>query len=287
MTRTNEELNQNVLRRYYPSTTLILSIAPYAVLYTFTPSSGTWTKSDIEGSLFICALTPSPIGAERFNVVILNRRGFDNFAQELSSSEDVEVTTEYVILKGSDGKGGDVIYGIWIFAEPDTSTGLARETNAGVIEQCALRAEESRRTALERVAVEEQRREDEALVANGNGFALEESEVEDQVAPKGRQVSLMELFGRQRDQDSGFSTHSHESPVNVAPVEEQSAPGQRQETRPVPAAPFFTHPDTDFFRSGPKFTSQQEQAPTNAPAPMANGGNVLEDLFRNAGQGTG
>src|SRR5947207_5731449 len=66
--RTNEELNLSVLRRHLPSLSAIVSIANYSVLYTFVASSQQWQKSDIEGTLFICALEPSPSGAEEFSV---------------------------------------------------------------------------------------------------------------------------------------------------------------------------------------------------------------------------
>lgn len=59
-TRTNPQLNLSVLQRHLPSTTSILLIAPYAVIYTFIPDTSSWEKSGIEGTLFICAQTPRP-----------------------------------------------------------------------------------------------------------------------------------------------------------------------------------------------------------------------------------
>jgi hypothetical protein len=293
MTRTNEELNHAVLRRYYPHIVHIKGTAPYAVLYQFSPDSSSWVKLEIEGTLFISELTQSEIGAKRFNVVILNRRGFDNFEQELRSSEDVEVTSEYVILKG-EVAGEDIIYGLWIFAEPGTSTTNAREDNAMEIARCAQEAEESGKLALERLAAMQLGKERQH-VEGSNGYAAEregESEMEEAVSvPMGRQLSLRELFGKQREQDAGFTVKHHESPKfqiaqPVLPSIEQKIEVTAQpplEKAPTPL--FFTNPDTDFFRSGPRFTPKQDEsvAAIPAPVPAVESDNPLLALLRGKG----
>ncbi|KIW09401.1 uncharacterized protein PV09_00295 [Verruconis gallopava] len=291
MTRTNEELNHAVLRRYYPQIVRIRSIAPYAVLYQFSPESSSWVKLEIEGTLFINELVPNEMGAKRFNVVILNRRGFENYEQELRSSDDVELTSEYVILKGQSRDGEDVVYGLWIFAEPGASTAGAREENAQEISRCAVEAEESRRLAMERLA-ETQLSKENQRVGGSNGYAAEqESEMEEGSTsiPMGRQLSLRELFGKQREQDAGFTVHHHESPkfANAQPAIpsiEQKVKESSQVKVPTPI--FFTSPDTDFFRSGPRFTPRQNEASTSAkkqsPASSADE-NPLLTLLRGKG----
>jgi hypothetical protein len=291
MTRTNEELNHAVLRRYYPHIAHIRSIAPYAVLYQFSPDSSSWVKLEIEGTLFISELHPSEIGAKRFNVVILNRRGFDNFEQELRSSEDVEVTSEYVILKGEQA-GDDVIYGLWIFAEPGASTASAREENAKEIAWCAKKAEESGKVALDRLADLQLVKEHQNLV-DVNGYAAEqeeESEMEGAMSvPMGRQLSLRELFGKQREQDSGFAVHHHESPKfqsvqPVIPTIEQKMEDAQTLDEKAPIPQFFTHPDTDFFRSGSQFTPKQSEPAATKPAPpVVESDNPLLMLLRGKG----
>ena len=80
-TRTNDELNLAVLRRHNPEISSILSIAPYAVIYTFSPHpQPAWIKSGTEGSLFICQLVPGPqLGDDRYIAIVLNRRGLEMF----------------------------------------------------------------------------------------------------------------------------------------------------------------------------------------------------------------
>jgi hypothetical protein len=148
--RSNEELNLKVIQRYRPDITAIISIAMYAVVYTFSPESQSWEKSGVEGTLFICALLPSPAGAERYAVLVLNRRGLDNFVAELRSPTDVEITEEYIILQLDDEEtvrntGAPKIVGLWIYSEPPpSSTAEARQVNAEIIRECATRAERTR-----------------------------------------------------------------------------------------------------------------------------------------------
>ena len=142
--RSNEQLNLAVLQRHEPEVSAILSIAPYAVLYTFTPTSAKWEKVGIEGTLFVCGLQSSETARNRFAVFILNRRGLDNFFLELESSESVEVTTEYVIVQ-AETQDMPEVYGIWIYQEPEpSSTAGLRERNAKLIEHCARLAGLSR-----------------------------------------------------------------------------------------------------------------------------------------------
>jgi hypothetical protein len=287
--RSNEELNIAVLHRHYPSITTILSIAPYAVLYLFSPTNQQWEKSGVEGTLFVCAQELDALGAEHFSVVILNRRGLENFEAELKSKDDIEITEDYVILKG-EGEEGPIIFGLWIFAEPPpSSTADCRVANAAVIQECASRAESSRALAQEQQTLREQQEQQDQDQGNG-GYVAEQSDQEEVGAPMGRQLSLRELFGKQREQDSGFSVHRHESP-NMLPDQhsgqqpQQQAPPQQAPPPKAPTPQFVTHPDTDFFRSGPRFSTPQAQNGTGSSTPANGGVAVLEDMFRKARQG--
>ncbi|KAI4219775.1 MAG: hypothetical protein L6R36_008084 [Xanthoria steineri] len=142
--RTNAELNLSVLQRHLPSTTSIISIAPYAVVYIFTsaPQNGpVWEKSGIEGTLFVCQQTIAPMdGTERYSVVVLNRKGLNDFICPLSG--DIDYEAGYIILRSSSEEGGEEnIWGLWIFEEEEgSSTAGMREVNAKIIQECAARA---------------------------------------------------------------------------------------------------------------------------------------------------
>ncbi|KAL1860172.1 hypothetical protein Plec18170_002121 [Paecilomyces lecythidis] len=245
-TRSNEELNLAVLRRHNPAISSILSLAPYAVVYIFSPATRQWEKSGIEGSMFVCQLTQGAIGQERYSVFVLNRRGLNNFDIDLTEGENVEITEEYVILKSdetdeSSGGGGNDsrIYGLWIYSEPPpNSTAETRTLNAQVIKECAVHAGQSLKLAQERLEIERQ----------NDIHAVAEHEGAYSSVPMGRQVSLKDLFGQQRAQDDGWSVRMH-SPGHAEPPQ------------------------------GHFWPPQHAQMPMQ-PAPT---GDVLGDLFRRAG----
>lgn len=263
--RTNEELNLSVLRRHNPSINTVVSLAPYAVVYIFSPTSQLWEKSGIEGSLFVCHLTRGTLGEEKYSVFVLNRRGLNNFDAELGSGDDVELTEEYVILKidepaGSQGVtvGGDAgnarIYGLWIFSEPaPSSTAETRTINAKVIKECANRAQESRKQALER--------QTHQFGPDG----VHEQESQDEEAPgsvaMGRQISLKELFGQHREQDDGWSVKVH-------------SPG-----RPNDPRSHYSTNNQESFQAGTGWPGPQPTTTGQQPP----GRDVLDSLFRKAG----
>ncbi|KAI9700317.1 MAG: hypothetical protein M1836_002332 [Candelina mexicana] len=250
--RTNAELNLSVLRRHNPAVASILSIAPYAVVYVFSPTSQQWEKSGIEGTLFVNQLSPSDTGVGRYSVMLLNRRGLENFEAGLLKGSDVEITEEYVILRANDGQQ---IYGLWIFSEPEpSSTANTRVINAQIIQDCAIRAEASMKSVI-------QNSQQENIRPDANADETEEDGAGG--VPMGRQLSLRELFGQQREQDSGWSVKNHSPQL----AKHQFAPSA----------------DTEFFRST-KRPSQQNVQQANLKGGNSQGPDLLGELFRKAGQ---
>ncbi|KAI9677405.1 MAG: hypothetical protein M1817_006359 [Caeruleum heppii] len=215
--RTNEALNLSVLRRHNPSTTAILSIAPYAVLYLFSPTSQTWEKTGTEGTLFVSQLAPvldgSHPGAERYAVTILNRRGLENFCEEVKSEGDVEVAGEYVILRVEeetpDGGRKMLVYGLWIFSEPEpSSTAHTRELNARIIRDCAAQAESSRREVEQKKKLRLQGQPPQQREGPSAGRET------DRTLSNGRSITLNDLFGgaQGRMNVGQNNEHNHQQP---------------------------------------------------------------------------
>jgi hypothetical protein len=259
---TNEELNISVLRRHNPAVTSILSLAPYVVIYIFSPTTQQWEKNGIEGTMFICQLTQGSYGEERYSVFVLNRRGLNNFDILLTDGENVQITDEFVILKSEREGGGqddheaadDEIIGLWIFSEPPpNSTAETRKINAEVIKECATHAGKSLALAKESLAAAQQHQ---------------------QSVPMGRQISLKELFGQQRAQDDGFGqpypgTSGVDMSAEAAMMNGGGAGGMNWSHNPAVQAPVVPSPG---------------QLPSAAAQAMSQpGGNVLTDLFRRAG----
>ena len=267
-TRTNEELNLSVLKRHNPKIVSILSIAPYAVIYEFSPlPEPTWTKSGIEGSLFLNQLEPGPYGEDRYTAFVLNRRGLDNFEAELREGDNagVEITAEYVIVSYKEDHE-QKINGIFIFSEgPGTSTEHTRAYNGDLMKKVAVQAGLSRRAAEAAAA--------EATAKHPNGHMQEaESAADTQIGvPMGRQISLQQMFGQQRAEDASFSVRNH-SPQSAGHDlhTQRYGSGQAQ----VGSQPVPQHSDVllNLFAG----SGREQPAPPQQP-------DVLMDLFRNSG----
>jgi Dcp1-like decapping family len=252
--RTIDELNLSVLQRYNPSIKKILSVAPYAVIYTFSPSpQPEWIKSGVEGSLFICQLEPGLLGEDRFNAIVLNRRGLENFEADLKEDETggVEVTNEYIIVT-SNVSGQPTASGIWVFSEgPGSSTAITRDLIAHFVKDRAVQA------GLSRKAAENAQRQ-------GNGTGPSVHHLEDSfTTPMGRQLSLQELFGQQRQEDDEWSVKMHSPDASQPPSLPMRATRQAQQ--------------------GPQPVFQQQQQQQSIPLPSQAPQSHLRDLFMKAG----
>lgn len=265
-----------MLRRHNPKIVSILSIAPYAVVYEFSPlPEPIWTKNGVEGSLFLNMLEKGIYGEDRYSALVLNRRGLDNFEAELREGDNagVEITEEYVIISYIDGHE-QKINGIFIFSEgPGTSTEHTRAYNGDLMKKLAVQAGLSRKAAEAAAS--------EATAAHTNGHMKEAEDAADSQMsePMGRQTSLQQLFGQQRADDASFSVRNH-SPQNAGQdllrpdlhTQRHGISRQAQNgPQPVPQ-------QLDVLNlvagSGPAQSSTQ-------PPPQQS--DILMDLFRNSG----
>ena len=139
-----------------------------------------------------------------------------------------------------------------------SSTANTRTTNAQIIQDCAIRAEMSRKL------LEQELRDS----SNGAQQIVQDPQVEESV-PMGRQLSLRELFGRQRAQDAGWSVQNHHS-SSLKPTQ------------------FTTTLDTDFFRTTTRFApTKHPQKPPPKPMNAQSGddSDVIGQIFWKAKQG--
>jgi len=241
--RSNEELNLSVLKRHNSEISSILSIAPYAVVYEFSPlPQPEWTKTGVEGSLFICELVPGKYGEDRYSAIVLNRRGLDNFEAELREGEDagVEITGDYIIISFKEAHE-QKIYGVYIFHDvPGSSTEHAQTLNGELMKSLANHAGASRQAAEAAAS---------AAVAQHTNGHMQQAEYtlhkQQANAPTpGQQISLHQLFGQQRAADAGWSVRAH----NLDGSQQQAPMGSQQDQSPPQSR--FQQPDTlgDLFR---------------------------------------
>lgn len=141
--------NLKVLQRHEPLTESIVSIAPFAVVYTYSQTSESWDKCGIEGTLFITKLLPHRSGSERYSVLILNRLGLNNFSYELTNPKDVELSDEeFIILNDLDEQGQVMVHGIWLFSDPSSTERKTAEITVQVMGECAGISEVTKQAAV-------------------------------------------------------------------------------------------------------------------------------------------
>ena len=136
--RTNTDLNLSVLRRYNPSIHTILSIAASAVVYNFVPAdannaNASWDRAEIEGTLFVCETLPTATtGQEGCCIVLLNKKGLDNLIVDMVEVRNVEVATEFLILRFMDRIGlEEKVIGIYIHPDKEDT----REINSMIVRE--------------------------------------------------------------------------------------------------------------------------------------------------------
>ncbi|KAI1101218.1 PH domain-like protein [Jackrogersella minutella] len=197
--RTNTELNMAVLRRYRPRITSILSIAANAVVYSF---ASKWDKANLEGTLFICAQDRDEDESSISNgcLFVLNRKGLQNLAVELSNVEHFELSNDTLIFKLDEEsatvpmENGESVrskaLGMYIYAETDQD----RRMNAALINEMWIKARAAREDA-EGASVDASTSTSSPSNSNSNSNSnSEEAEMAQSMREAGRQLSLTELF---------------------------------------------------------------------------------------------
>nr|POE56518.1 isoform 2 of mrna-decapping enzyme 1b [Quercus suber] len=242
--RTNTELNLVVLRRYCPEISHIVTIAPFSVVYIFSPESQTWEKCGIEGTLFINKLS-TPDGAPRYNIMILNRKSMDNFMTDLTSADDIDITDEYVILQAKGGEEQTLqIYGLWIFSEMVAHGVSTKELIGSAVQSCAAQVQ-AYYEALMTEGV------DQSSTSGPHGMTYEQDEY-GEPRPKhaqqttGPALDLLQLFGKAAPQAAehaavhGYQTQdAHTGPRSMDTRADRANP---ESSNPVPLGAVHQRP---------------------------------------------
>ncbi|PIA91890.1 hypothetical protein CB0940_09178 [Cercospora beticola] len=260
--RTNDELNLLVLRRWQPEITSILTIAPFAVLYIFNPNleTPTWEKCEVQGSLFLCSLTKSPSGHSRYKVIILNRKGLENWEYEVKTEEAIQLSEEYVIVQKEDeSTGEEQIYGIWIFEEKGGNT---RDVVGNAILSCAREVEAMAEQEDLEEAYEDQvtYEEQQYLDQQGNGLHAAQQQWQGEDTPTFTHQDPHQYQQPQHQHQQIYETHK---PQQQAQQQAQQPQGQSIDLatlfgKPAAAAapaPVLQPPPTEVNIGGTVFTS--------------------------------
>ncbi|KAF8601475.1 hypothetical protein BDV93DRAFT_231971 [Ceratobasidium sp. AG-I] len=103
--------NLKVIQRHDPDILCIWDQVSYVMLMQYSPSG--WTKTSVEGSLFLFDRRGSP----RYGFFILNRSSSQNYMHLLTPEDNLEVLESYVIFRAKGSKDAPVM-GLWA-GDPD------------------------------------------------------------------------------------------------------------------------------------------------------------------------
>ncbi|CZT21723.1 uncharacterized protein RCC_07588 [Ramularia collo-cygni] len=276
--RSNEELNLLVVRRWCPDITGIIAIAPFAGLYTCSPETQQWEKSETQGTLFICQLIGKPF--PRYRVIILNRKGPENFHLDLISTENIEITEEYVIVQIQGEDDTPLIYGLWIYSDGDTSPDT-RTVISKTIMECAMRAEQDAQNAELSGMMGEHDTSygtSQTIETNESSYATNGRYAQTRL-PAEPTVHRQQLAGQQIDLATLFAK------PQMQPAAQTQQPLLPHHLANLPAnAP----PDSEAYRQSTQFVTPAEfdtSIRVPPPAQAAPQQNSLLDLFKNAKRG--
>ncbi|KRZ24590.1 mRNA-decapping enzyme 1A, partial [Trichinella pseudospiralis] len=101
------DTNTSTLRMFDKNIEEITDLAPNVVLYIYNPNVSRWTKSDIEGTLFICRRSVKPY----YCIVLLNRIHRRNLMEAIDHSLQVVEKDEFLLYKTD----GGIIGGLWFY----------------------------------------------------------------------------------------------------------------------------------------------------------------------------
>ncbi|GLJ55137.1 hypothetical protein SUGI_1183290 [Cryptomeria japonica] len=100
-------LNLTVLQRIDPYVEQILTTAAHVTFYKMDVETTTWSRKDVEGSLFVVKRKTQP----RFQFIVMNRRNTENLVQDLLGGFQFEVQVPYLLYQSS----AKEVTGIWFY----------------------------------------------------------------------------------------------------------------------------------------------------------------------------
>ncbi|KPI36959.1 uncharacterized protein AB675_6014 [Cyphellophora attinorum] len=268
--RTQDELNLKVLKIHNPDVVDVLSIIKYATMYEFKfedPSNPGWVKLNIEGSLFMCQLTPGQYGEDQYSVILLNRKDIDNFTAPLLevSNGGVKIQDPYIIISFADQAGQQKIYGVHVFSDKAEEAAELLHQHGNLMVALAAHAGVSRKNA-----------EYEAGV--GSAEDAEEASQETQI--------VQQPGGQDHSAEEGFpGSKSYPAVVDSQPRQPVPEPSQQgvdlmalfRGAAPQQSAQVPRQQQPQYHNNNNHAPQQRSQMPVQPQA------NALLNLFQNSG----
>ncbi|XP_078492566.1 uncharacterized protein LOC100182892 [Ciona intestinalis] len=100
-------INLAALKRKDPYISNIIDSATQVAVYTFSPLTNEWEKTEVEGTLFVYSRVAQPM----FGFTIMNRLSMDNLTEVISSNLEFQNKSPFLLYRNAKL----VIYGIWFY----------------------------------------------------------------------------------------------------------------------------------------------------------------------------
>ncbi|DBA00962.1 TPA: hypothetical protein N0F65_006223 [Lagenidium giganteum] len=113
----SDAMNLQVLRRQDEGIMDIVDTASHVVMYEFNPANETWSRKEVEGSLFVVKRYSAP----RFQMFVINRLSTTNLVIPIDERLELDEIETFLILRcpTMPGSADFTIYGVWFHPEEE------------------------------------------------------------------------------------------------------------------------------------------------------------------------
>lgn len=105
------KMNLSALQLVDPNINEIVDSATQVALFQYSPQTGQWSKTQVEGALFIYALR----NPHQRGLIILNRLSPKNYQEPITTEIEFKLNVPFLIYKNATGS----IYGAWFYVKEE------------------------------------------------------------------------------------------------------------------------------------------------------------------------
>ncbi|KAM8930766.1 mRNA-decapping enzyme 1A [Pelodytes ibericus] len=109
--KSGHDMGLAALRLTDPYISSIVDVTGQVALYSFSPASGDWEKTDIEGTLFVYTRSAAPY----HGFTIMNRLSMQNLVEPFNKSLEFQLHEPFLLYKNASSS----IYSIWFYDKND------------------------------------------------------------------------------------------------------------------------------------------------------------------------
>ncbi|XP_065263283.1 mRNA-decapping enzyme 1A [Emys orbicularis] len=132
LSKAGQEMSLAALKRHDPYITSIADVTGQVALYSFSPKTNEWEKTDIEGTLFVYRRSASPY----YGFTIVNRLNMHNLVEPVNKDLEFQLHEPFLLYRNASLS----IYSIWFYDKNDCHR--IAKLMAKVVQQEAQRSQQ-------------------------------------------------------------------------------------------------------------------------------------------------